>query len=569
MTKDFRPGVYYCENNPLTDYLTEVIAEMSPRSIEADFKSVEKKFTEQGESSDDIKTYLDRFKKLRNEHRITDTKQRDIDYWGKKPFADFRHFVNKLSQEKSKRQTKKDIHKVAQNIKGAKLIAENEQWLMYNITSYEASEKLGSRNWCIVRDEHHWNDYSAKENFYFFLSLTLDKEDRFYKIALAIDAEGTKTYWDNLDRPDKSIPSSLNIPPAKTEPFSYSNLTEEQQINAMKRNATHIQFIENPSEQVQMAAVNKNIVALKYIENPSEAIQLAAVAISEQALLYIKDPSEEVQLAAVAHSFKAIYYIKDPSEEVQLKAVSQGGGSFLLEHTNIEPSEKVQIAIIENNWGGIQFIKDPCEKAKEKLVEKLGSGAFSYIEPSHALKQLAQQKDAEVVKRNPLLIELMPDPTEEIQLIAIETSLGRAIENIKNPTKKVQLEAVKIDGKHIQYIKNPSYEVQEEAIKQNGWAIVYIKEPPLELMRIAVKQAPDNIRAIKREYNDGINENCDAPEEIQLLAVNQRPELLKYFKDPTEKVQLAAIDGITNMRTISEMYYAFMKVYWGMREVSF
>lgn len=458
------------------------------RKVLADFKTVEKKFKDQDVSAEDIKTYFDRFKKLRDEHRITDTQQKDIDYWGKKPFDDLRHFINQLSQETSKRQTKKNIHKEVQKIKGTKLIAENDQWVVYKVDSYEASEKLGSRNWCIVREQQHWLSYAANYIFYYFISLTLDKEDRYYKIALGVDKEGKETYWDNLDHQTKSVPD-LNRPHFKAK-FDFSDLSEELQIERVNLNGLCIDFI--------------------------------------------KDPSREVQLAAVQNTYEALRCIKDPSEEVQLAAIAAhpGASRFIASHPLKILSEKVQLAILERDCSLIEFIKKPCEKAKIKAVEYFGSGAFNYVEPSSSLKKLAQERDEEVVRKNPHLIKFMPNQTEELQLIAVQSSPDSII-MIKKPTKKVQLEAVKRDGRLIDYIKDPSYEVQLEAVKQSGGAIVYIKDPTLELMRIAVEKSPHWINSIK-----------DPPEEIQLLAVKQTPKVIKYITKPSEKVQLAAIDAI-------------------------
>ena len=48
------------------------------------------------------------------------------------------------------------------------------------------------------------------------------------------------------------------------------------------------------------------------------------------------------------------------------------------------------------------------------------------------------------------------------------------IQYINNPSKKVQLEAVKQNGDAIKYINNPSKEVQFEAVKENSEVIQYI-----------------------------------------------------------------------------------------------
>jgi len=74
-----------------------------------------------------------------------------------------------------------------------------------------------------------------------------------------------------------------------------------------------------------------------------------------------------------------------------------------------------------------------------------------------------------------LVREILPEEwqTEE-NLLKILKIDGWAIQYIKNPTLKMQLEAVKQNGYAIQFIESPPPEVQLEAVKRNGWAIQYI-----------------------------------------------------------------------------------------------
>ena len=187
--------------------------------VTADFKSVEKKFMEQGTDKETVDEYIKCFKKLRDNNRIQDENERNIDYWGKKPFEEFSTFVDRIDEEKSKRQQKKTIHKEAQKIEGADLVAENDDWLVYHIKQYEASEKLGSRDWCIVRERGHWNSHAAKYAFYYYLSKNRGKDDQWFKIAKGVSLSNMKPlYWDNNDNPSSgasSVPSNLNLPATK------------------------------------------------------------------------------------------------------------------------------------------------------------------------------------------------------------------------------------------------------------------------------------------------------------------------------------------------------------------
>ena len=95
-----------------------------------------------------------------------------------------------------------------------------------------------------------------------------------------------------------------------------NNMSDEEQLAAVKRDGWAIRFIKNPSIEVQLAAVKQYVYAIQWIENPSPAVQLAAVKQDGYVIQYIKDPSIEVQLAAAKKSGYAIKYIENPSHEL-------------------------------------------------------------------------------------------------------------------------------------------------------------------------------------------------------------------------------------------------------------
>jgi hypothetical protein len=196
---------------------TKLISVLKRIVILADFKTVEKKFLDQGIAKEEAKEYLDAFKKLRDTNRISDKSKKDIEYWGKKEFSQFKDFVDTLTATKSKRKQKKSVHKEAMNIGGATLVAENDDWLVYRILEYSACKLLGSRNWCIVRDESTWDDYTDigvqntdDPNNYFYFILAKDRpEDEWYKIAVQSSSENEITVWDALDK-DRSWGQFIN-----------------------------------------------------------------------------------------------------------------------------------------------------------------------------------------------------------------------------------------------------------------------------------------------------------------------------------------------------------------------
>ena len=187
-----------------------LIAALQRVLITSDYKTVEKKFKEQKVDTLSLKLYMEEFKKLKN--RIKDVEKKNIDYWGSKDFNEFKTFVDHLKEIKSKRQIKKAPWKM-ETPEGAEKVAENDEWVVYRVDTFEASQKLGTRNWCISRNDEHWASQTKGMQFYYLLSKTksykelnkrddghIDYEDVWHRIALQVSKKGEKIWWDANDK---------------------------------------------------------------------------------------------------------------------------------------------------------------------------------------------------------------------------------------------------------------------------------------------------------------------------------------------------------------------------------
>ena len=121
-----------------------------------------------------INDLFKKFKEIKNKNKIKEIQERNIDYWAKQPFTKFLDFVNKLYDAPTSTELKKMPWK--QEVAGAVKLAENEDWIVYRIHNHTAAEKLGTLNWCIVRNENYWDEYrdggdnsypECPNNFYF------------------------------------------------------------------------------------------------------------------------------------------------------------------------------------------------------------------------------------------------------------------------------------------------------------------------------------------------------------------------------------------------------------------
>ena len=103
--------------------------------------------------------------------------------------------------------------------------------------------------------------------------------------------------------------------------------------------------------------------------------------------------------------------------------------------------------------------------------------------------------------------------------------MNYAIKYIKNPSEKVQLEAIKENYDAIRYIKNPSYKIELEAIKENESAINFIQDLDEEKMVSFLKQ---NILVIKYLYK---KLSIEKIEEALKEVISKEDVEEKYIRD--------------------------------------
>ena len=182
--------------------------------VVSDFKTSSTRFVGQGHPRDKVDHALKAFKRLRDQQKIKDAKQKDIDQW--KDFEALQTFVEKLDSESTV------SRKLGQETEGAQLIAENDGWRVYKILNHQACMRYGQdTQWCIKKpDGQQWNQYTKENDFYFFIAKKRPATDRWFKIAMMVDHEGDRLYWDAEDQPNEGaseVPVALKLPTIKVE----------------------------------------------------------------------------------------------------------------------------------------------------------------------------------------------------------------------------------------------------------------------------------------------------------------------------------------------------------------
>lgn len=388
-----------------------------------------------------------------------------------------------------------------------------------------------------------------------------------------------------------------------------NSATEAEQIASVSRRPWDIEKIKNPSEQVQLAAVSNSAdgyaikSVFKSIKNPSEAIQLAAVSKRGSAIKHIIEqgiePSERVQIAAVKNGgAQFVMMMLDPSDTVKLAAVEMS--PFAIEYIKSQDfTPAIKIAVLKKL---LHLTKTNYVKAR-LLYNALRNKNLAWSELDTIEKKLKQQGIIREAHTN------LNDATEAEQIQAV-TQHGWKIVDIFEPSEAVQLAAVKSgNGRAIQYITNPSELVQIAAAKNYYDTITTLLDkgikPSLPVQLAALERSPvsvedietfnpniwENTQAkrlllkglinyintkrsaiafsmikdlrkrqiqwpeldvIEKKLNDRktIRENFehlnDASEDKQIAAVSTIPKRIQYIDNPSIAVQLAAIktDGI-------------------------
>lgn len=165
----------------------------------------------------------------------------------------------------------------------------------------------------------------------------------------------------------------------------------------------------------------------------------------------------------------------------------------------------------------------------KKIVESATEGNLTTASEAEQIAAL---------KKNPSLLELIENPSERVQLIALKTYIKsikysdpwwrdeykKFIEILNDPSERIQMLMVSGDACMALEVLNekgiaPSERVKIAAVKDDGFAVALIEDPS---------------------------------EKVQLLAIEHDPATFEAINNPTEKVQLAAIQ-LDCANTVSTM----------------
>lgn len=139
--------------------------------------------------------YVDIFIDLKNKNQISGANS-DIYFWIKKPAKDLIDFIEEKSRNTSKSKNKKNL-----KLAGSRFICDNDEWLIYSITSHDACRYYGrNTKWCITEEsDFYWRKYLLQGYRFYFCLRKSPKYDSFDKIALQCKGRRIYKAWDSID----------------------------------------------------------------------------------------------------------------------------------------------------------------------------------------------------------------------------------------------------------------------------------------------------------------------------------------------------------------------------------
>jgi len=237
--------------------------------IEADFKSVQKKFMNQGVDAEVVKQYLNDFKKLRDTRDLGEHK--DIDRWGKKPWGEFKEFVDNTKKTKTRSQEKKE-----EKGSGAELVAKNKDWLIYKILTHKAAMKYGAgTRWCITEEDgQRWREYSRVNSFYFAIFRNHESirekdayglsEHPLYKVAIQVNKKtGNVHYWnaEDLSLTSSEIEARMNKSNLPAWPdYKFESFELDSDMSNVVKKVRSTKVLDDESKQIIEDAFDIEIV---------------------------------------------------------------------------------------------------------------------------------------------------------------------------------------------------------------------------------------------------------------------------------------------------------------------
>ena len=145
-------------------------------------------------------------------------------------------------------------------------------------------------------------------------------------------------------------------------------------------------------------------------------------------------------------------------------------------------------------------------------------------------------RDMRAVLRNPRAVCLIENPSRRVQLAAVRQD-SNVICLIDRPAEDVQLAAVRKFPEAIHFIDSPTERVQSSVVRNNPGYISFLAHPTEKVQLLAVEKTPECISLIRQPTEKGVigmTNNISVTEasidEVNVLLKNAETDFLRYRK---------------------------------------
>jgi hypothetical protein len=349
------------------------------------YKEAQKEFAEKS-STEEAKEVIQKFKELVNKNQVKN-QERNIDYWRKQGWEQFKQFTNQKYAQPTITQIKRK-KEVGRSI----TLEENDKWLIVIPLDKDASCFHGKdTDWCTTKPfESHFERYFYEQRFtliYFIRKSDLEKWAIAYELKTTsfgknyVEAE----YFDKEDR--------------KIWDFTFE---EETGLNPRP-------YIEKSHGKENLEIITKTRTDMKDFEE-----ELAHV---------IKDITPRKNNHDIENK---LFKIKNPS--LTRRYVDKVG------YTDNYTKPFMKMAVNMNSSSVLRFL-NADDSIKKEAIKRAPDLIFHLDNVTKDMVKLG-------IFKQPDLIKNIDNPDKDVQLVAVKKD-GRMIQHIDNPDRDVQLETIK------------------------------------------------------------------------------------------------------------------------------
>jgi hypothetical protein len=340
------------------------------KALNEDYKTVTVKFQQEdpAPSIEDIKAAMSQFKQMQQRFQGN---EKNIDYWGKQGWQNFKSFIDAQSQRPTKSQQKKQV----KSQRGRSItLDENDKWLIVIPLDKEASCFYGKdTDWCTTKQDHDYFDqyfFDDKTTLVYYLH---KKTGAKWATASRYTSKGEldNEYFDKNDNhldpeeftqqtgidPEKYIQRALG--PSVQDTATGARGKIQQTRNNMKKLLKVARDTGTPNRELETLILNtKNVeVGEQYLDGITKGG-------TKQVEL-----DQDMQLFVLARADQHIADISNITTKTLMKAANMYTDS-LSSFKGVDIPFEVEKAAIDKNTMSVEYIPNASDEALEYAIDK-------------------------------------------------------------------------------------------------------------------------------------------------------------------------------------------------------